>query len=90
MVPAAMRLQSRYKALQMPVTIIAGSEDRIASPRAQSERLHRELPASTLTVVRGEGHMLQHLVPAELLRAVLDVPKAPAPRAPALLQAPMN
>jgi pimeloyl-ACP methyl ester carboxylesterase len=90
MVPAALRLQSRYKALQMPVTIIVGSEDRIASPRVQSERLHRELPSSTLTVVRGEGHMLQHLVPAELLRAVLDVPKAPAPREAALLQAPMN
>jgi pimeloyl-ACP methyl ester carboxylesterase len=76
MVPAALRLQSRYKALQMPVTIIVGSEDRIASPRVQSERLHREVPGSTLTVVRGEGHMLQHLVPAELLRAIQAVPVA--------------
>jgi pimeloyl-ACP methyl ester carboxylesterase len=89
MVPAAVRLQSRYETLQMPVTIIVGSEDRIASPTVQSERLHRELPGSTLTVVQGEGHMLQHLVPAELLRAVQDVPNAPGPREAALVQTPM-
>lgn len=90
MVPAALRLQSRYKALLMPVTIIVGNKDRLASPSMQSERLHRELPASTLTVVRGEGHMLQHLVPAELMRALLDVPETPSVREAALLHAPIT
>jgi pimeloyl-ACP methyl ester carboxylesterase len=70
MIPAASRLHSRYRELTMPVTIIAGERDRVALPELHSERLHDELRGSTLTIVRDEGHMLQHRVPEELLRAV--------------------
>lgn len=86
MAPAAMRLQSRYPTLPMPLTIIVGNRDRIASPALHSERLHRELPGSTLTVVRGEGHMLQHRVPLELMRAVRDTDTHPANSVPAEVQ----
>jgi pimeloyl-ACP methyl ester carboxylesterase len=69
-VPAAMRLQSRYRGLRVPAVIIAGREDRQAHADAHSERLHAELPMSELVLVDGMGHMLHHLTPARVLQAI--------------------
>lgn len=89
MIPAAWRMQRLYGELKMPVTIIAGTDDRQASAFHQSVRLHGVICHSSLTLVPGEGHMLQHLAPRVIDAALRDeaMPAwasapAPATRAP--------
>ena len=78
MVAAAASLHGRYGELRMPVAILAGEGDRIADPRRQAERLHREVPGSTLTLVPGEGHMLHHGVPGIVAAAIGSVARRAA------------
>lgn len=70
MVPAAFSMRKRYRELQMPVVIMAGSGDKMVDTREQSERLHRELPQSDLHLRLGVGHMIHHLVPDEVVAAI--------------------
>jgi pimeloyl-ACP methyl ester carboxylesterase len=70
MVPAAMTLQKRYRELSMPVTIVAGTGDRVASATHQSARLHRDLPGSELRLVPEMGHMIHHLALGEVMAAI--------------------
>ena len=61
MVPAAASAQSRYGELaDLPVLLVAGEKDRIVDPDAQSGRLHRELPRSTMVVLPKTGHMVHY------------------------------
>lgn len=70
MIPAAFGLRDRYHELTMPVTIMAGIEDRFVDAHAQSERLHQEIPHSYLNLARGAGHMIHHLAPHEVMAAI--------------------
>ena len=70
MVPAAMKLQRRYGELSMPISIIAGTSDRVVTTQRQSARLHRELPASHFQTVAGAGHMVHHVAPDIILAAI--------------------
>jgi len=79
MIPAVLALRHRYRELAVPVTIVAGTRDRFASAGAQSTRLHRELPGSTLKLVPGMGHMIHHLAPREVMAAI---DAATGPRSP--------
>jgi pimeloyl-ACP methyl ester carboxylesterase len=47
----------------MAVSLIAGEGDLVVDPKAHTERLHRALPQSTLTIVPGAGHMVHHAIP---------------------------
>lgn len=67
---AAKRLSARYAELQLPIVLIAGSEDHIVSPGHHSERLHDELPNSSLEIVHGGSHMLLHANPYLVERRV--------------------
>ncbi len=49
---------------EIPLTIIAGDEDRILSYEA-AEQLHRAFPSSTLSFLSGCGHIPQEECPAE-------------------------
>jgi|SRR4051812_4720267 pimeloyl-ACP methyl ester carboxylesterase len=60
MVPAAAALSRRYGELTLPLAIVSGSEDRVVTPRRQSERLASEIAHSTLYLVRGVGHMVHY------------------------------
>ena len=60
MIPAAHALSKRYTALRVPVTILAGSGDRIVDMEDQSRRLHRILAGSRFVEVAGAGHMVHH------------------------------
>jgi pimeloyl-ACP methyl ester carboxylesterase len=71
MMTGAARLSKHYRELAMPVAILAGSDDRIAYPSVHAQRLHADLPHSTLTLVPGQGHMLQHLAPGIVRQAAL-------------------
>ena len=70
MTPSAMELQEHYRELKLPVVIVTGADDQIADVGRQSERLHRELPGSEFIVVPGMGHMIHHLAPEQVVRAV--------------------
>jgi pimeloyl-ACP methyl ester carboxylesterase len=71
MIPDAFALRDRYRDLQMPVVIVAGSADRLVTTKRQSKRLHRDVPQSTLRLVRKAGHMVHHAAP-ELVMAAIE------------------
>ncbi len=70
MTPVTVELQRHYRELELPVAIIAGGGDQLADVGRQSQRLHGELPNSTLIVVPGMGHMIHHLAPERVVEAV--------------------
>ena len=69
MIPGALALRGHYKDLTLPVVIIAGEGDRVVFPR-RSEQLADSIPGSVLELVAGAGHMVHHIVPEQVARAV--------------------
>lgn len=84
MMPAARSLSRRYQELQMPLTLIAGSQDKVVDVQAHTVRLHDELRLSRMHVVPHCGHMAhyaaQHLIATAVDRTlpVLDTPATDA------------
>src|SRR5215212_2639091 len=70
MPPSVIELQKHYRGLHLPIVIIAGADDKIADLGRQSGRLHQELPGSEFVVLPGLGHMVHHLAPDQVVRAV--------------------
>jgi pimeloyl-ACP methyl ester carboxylesterase len=70
MTPSVMELERHYQDLRMPVTIITGADDQIADVGRQSARLHRELPGSEFISLPGLGHMIHHLAPEAVAKAI--------------------
>lgn len=70
MIPSAMMLRKHYPELTMPVTIIAGSADKVIDPGDNSIRLHGDVTRSTLRVEPGVGHMVHYTHAEEIARAV--------------------
>jgi pimeloyl-ACP methyl ester carboxylesterase len=60
MIPAARSISRRYGELRLPVTLVAGSDDKVVDVKAHSARLHRQLPQSHLVVVPHTGHMAHY------------------------------
>lgn len=60
-----------YSAMQLPVSILYGRDDRILSPREQGETLAAELPGAKLTVIEG-GHMLPVTAPDRTAQFIRD------------------
>lgn len=82
MIPAAASFQRRYGALShLPVSILAGAEDRIVDVGRQSARLHQALPGSRLQVLPGLGHMVHYGAPDLVMEAIESVaaPEGPHP-----------
>ena len=69
MIPSAYTLQKQYRLLQMPVAIIAGTEDRLIESE-QSAHLHRDIAHSTLRWVAGKGHMVHQTATGEIMTAI--------------------
>jgi pimeloyl-ACP methyl ester carboxylesterase len=68
-------MRDGYQGLQMPVVIVAGTEDRVVDVGRHAVRLQGDIPGSELRLVPGAGHMVHHAVPglvAELVEAVSD------------------
>ena len=70
MTPVTVELQQHYRELTLPVVIIAGADDQIADVGRQSERLHHELQGSEFIAIPGQGHMIHHLAPKHVIRAI--------------------
>src|SRR5215213_2776112 len=88
MTPSVMELEQHYRELKMPVVILTGGDDQIADVGRQSRQLHEEIPQSELTVLPGLGHMVHHLAPDEVIKAInraaaLADMASPAQHAPA-------
>jgi pimeloyl-ACP methyl ester carboxylesterase len=67
------RLSALYKGLDVPVRLLAGSDDGIVDTDAHSVRLQRELAQSTLKVIPRCGHMVHHAAPNEVARAIVGL-----------------
>jgi pimeloyl-ACP methyl ester carboxylesterase len=65
-------LARRYAELTLPVTIVTGAEDKIASPETQSERLHQAIQGSKYVKLAGVGHMANYTALEEVLAAIED------------------
>lgn len=81
---AARALSAHYGEINVPVHLIAGAEDAIVSTAEQSERLNEALPASSLEILEGVGHMTHHARPDLVVLAVDQLtaqPQASRPRA---------
>lgn len=70
MIPAAASLSGRLEALDLPVTIVAGGGDEMVDTEAQSARLHKDLPQSRFTSIKGAGHMVHHTALDRVLEAI--------------------
>jgi pimeloyl-ACP methyl ester carboxylesterase len=73
---AARTLSELYRELNVPVRLIAGSDDRIVETARHSARLHQELASSTFRVVPDCGHMVHHAAPEEVIEAIIAVNRA--------------
>jgi pimeloyl-ACP methyl ester carboxylesterase len=69
MIAAAEALSGRYRSLFPPTTILAGDADQIVSYR-QAQRLQGEVAGSRLDILPGGSHMVHHIAPERVVRAV--------------------
>src|SRR3954469_956247 len=70
MTPAVMELEQHYRELKMPVVILTGGDDKIVDVDRQSRRLHKEIPQSEFIALPGLGHMVHHLAPDQVIKAI--------------------
>lgn len=70
MTPAVMELEQHYRELTMPVVILTGGDDQVVDVGRQSRRLHEEVPQSEFIRLPGLGHMVHHLAPDEVIKAI--------------------
>ena len=81
---AAGELAPQFERLKVPVTLVAGSADRLVASKAQTERLHKAIRTSKLHLIQGKGHMIHHEAPDEVVLAIREALAAPAPSTPQL------
>ena len=71
MVPAVAAMRDRYQDLErLPVTILAGTEDRIVGVDGHAKWFHAAVPGSELRLIPGAGHMFHHAVPDQVAEAI--------------------
>src|SRR3954447_19144030 len=70
MTPAVMDLEQHYRELTMPVVILTGGDDQIVGVGRESRRLHEEIPQSEFIALPGLGHMVHHLAPDQVIKAI--------------------
>lgn len=73
LIPSAAAMCNDYATLTMPVAIVAGAEDRLIDPAAQSHRLHQAIAQSSLHLVPGCGHMVHQTSPDAVMAAINTV-----------------
>jgi pimeloyl-ACP methyl ester carboxylesterase len=75
----AARSQAHYKELSMPVTIIAGQNDRLIDPISQSGRLHDDVAQSRFHPIPETGHMVHQTATQSVVDAIGEVSTQPLP-----------
>jgi pimeloyl-ACP methyl ester carboxylesterase len=79
MIPDAFIGRGSYAELKMPVSIIAGADDRLIDAEAQSARLHGDIPHSSFDRVAGVGHMVHQTATAAVMAAIDKVAPSAGP-----------
>ena len=67
---AAAGLVTRHGDIEMPVVIVVGDGDRIASPSRHAYRLHNQVHHSHLVVLPRAGHMIQLTRPDSVMETI--------------------
>jgi pimeloyl-ACP methyl ester carboxylesterase len=67
---SAAGLGTRYGDLEMPVVIVVGDGDRVASPSRHGYRLHNQVHHSHLVVLPRAGHMIQLTRPDSVMETI--------------------
>ena len=75
MIPSAHILSQKYGRLQMPVTIVAGAEDRIVEIE-QAKHLHRDIAHSKFVRMPATGHMVHQTATPGIMSAIESVEAA--------------
>jgi pimeloyl-ACP methyl ester carboxylesterase len=70
MIAAAQQLSPRYRTITCPTVIMAGDADRIINIERQAQKLHGAIPGSRLDVLPDAGHMIHHVDPQRMVRAI--------------------
>jgi pimeloyl-ACP methyl ester carboxylesterase len=83
MVTAAERLSPRYRSLFPPTAVLAGDADEVVSHR-QAQRLHGDVAGSRLDILSGGSHMVHHIAPERVVRAIDAVASEAAASRPLL------
>lgn len=73
LIPTARAARHEYPRLAMPVSIVAGTGDRLIDTDTQSERLHRTIAHSRMHRVAGAGHMVHQTAPHAVMDAIDEV-----------------
>jgi pimeloyl-ACP methyl ester carboxylesterase len=73
MIPDAFTFQDQYTALKMPVSIVAGEDDRLIDIDEQSSRLHADVVQSTFHRIPGTGHMVHQTATSSVMSAINEV-----------------
>jgi pimeloyl-ACP methyl ester carboxylesterase len=60
----------RYRALDVPVLVVAGTEDRVADPNIHSVEASLALPRAELVLLEGAGHQIPYARPDDVLAAI--------------------
>lgn len=69
-IPAAFDLRRHYQELKMPISIMAGANDRVVNPQRHSITLSSELPHSNVQIMPNVGHMIHHITPTQVSQAI--------------------
>jgi pimeloyl-ACP methyl ester carboxylesterase len=78
MIPDAFNFRDQYKNLAMPVSIIAGENDRLIDIDEQSGRLHADVVQSNFHRVPATGHMVHQTATGAVLSAINEVAREAA------------
>jgi pimeloyl-ACP methyl ester carboxylesterase len=70
MISSAEQLAPHYRSIRCPTVVMAGDRDGIVDVDRQARRLHGAIPGSRLDVLTGAGHMIHHVDPARIVKAV--------------------
>ena len=71
MIPSVIAMEPSYGSLKLPVTIVAGAEDKIVFKR-NSQKLYSNVPHSILKIMEGCGHMVHHQRSREIADLIID------------------
>lgn len=77
MIPAAARLQERYRDLACPLAIFHAPGDTLIEPE-QGPRLQQAVKGATLHTVPHAGHMLHYAAPDDIVRAIDGMMREPS------------
>jgi pimeloyl-ACP methyl ester carboxylesterase len=73
MLPGVVGMADRVRDLHVPVTIMAGTKDRIIDHESHAKWFQEQMPGSDLRLVPGAGHMFHYAVPDQVVEVIEDV-----------------